>query len=81
MMGLKNLEVDFSCCPPIPRRRQSPLTRIILPVLYSFSMIRGTIEQLEDFYSRIEAPLLKHIYLEFFRPVIFDMSTISLSIG
>jgi len=80
MIDLEQLEIDFTCCRPGPRRRQSPITRTILPVLYSFSF-RGSIEHLEDFYARIGAPLLKHIYLEYSDPAIFDISTISLSIS
>jgi len=49
-------------------------------MLHSFSF-RGFIKHLEGFYVTIEAPRLKHIHLEFPYPVIFDVSTISLSIG
>ena len=80
MMDLENLEIDFTCCRPGPTRRQSPLTRTVLPVLYLFSF-RGLIKHLKYFYAMIEAPILKYIHLEFPDPVKFDISTISLSIG
>jgi len=80
LMGLGNLRIDFTCCRPGPTCRRSPLTRTVLPVLYSFSF-RGLIEHLEYFDARIEAPRLKYIYLEFYDPVIFGIPTISLSIG
>jgi len=80
MMDLEQLRIDFTCCRPGPRRRQSPPARTVLPVLYSFTF-RGLIKHLEDVYAMIVAPLLKYIHLEFSDPVIFDISTISPSIG
>jgi len=80
LMDLEELQIDFLHYPPGPRRHQSPPTRTVLAVLYSFSF-RGHIEQLEVFCARIEAPLLNHVHLNFLDPAIFDISTISPFIG
>jgi hypothetical protein len=79
LVNLEKLRFDFTCCRPDPIRRQSPLTRTVLPVLYSLSL-KGLIEHLQDFYARIETPLLKDSHLRFFDPDTFDISTISLFI-
>jgi hypothetical protein len=77
LTNLEKLWFDFTCCRSNPIRRQySPHARTALPVLYSLSL-KGLIEHLQDFYARIETPLLKDSHLEFLDPDIFDISTIS----
>ena len=71
---LKELELKFLS----PRSRAvratrytPPLTRIILPVLTSFGF-KGDSEYLEDFLSRIDAPLLSSISIVFFNQLLFN---------
>ena len=72
----EKLRFDFTCCRSSPTRGQySPHTRTALPVLHSLSL-KSSIEHLQDFYPRIETPLLKDSHLEF-DPDIFDISTVS----
>jgi len=77
LTNLEKLQIDFRCCRRVgPRLRQSPLPCTVLPVLDSISF-RGVIEDMEAFYARIEAPLLKDVHLQFWDPVIFDTLTLS----
>jgi hypothetical protein len=80
LIGLKKLHIDFERRPLNASRRQPPLTRSVLPMLNSLSL-RGPVENLEDLYARIEAPLLKYVHINFSDPVIFDASTILPFIG
>src|SRR6266851_8164832 len=52
-------------------RRPPPLTRVVLPALKSLKF-KGDSEYLEDFVSRLEAPLLSHTEITFFNQLIFD---------
>ena len=62
LSSLTNLEIlrfDFTCCRSSPTRGQySPHTRTALPALHSLSL-KCLIKHLQDFYPRIETPLLK----------------------
>jgi hypothetical protein len=52
-------------------RRPPPLTRVILPALTEF-WFKGDSEYLEDFVSRLEAPLFRYINIILFNQLIFD---------
>jgi hypothetical protein len=52
-------------------RRPPPLTRVVLPALTKF-WFKGDSEYLEDFLSRLEAPLLSYTKITFFNQLIFD---------
>jgi len=61
-------------------RRPPPLTRVALPAL-TFLWFRGDSEYLEDFVSRLEAPLLGHTDITFFNQLIFDTPLLRHFIG
>ena len=74
LTSLENLFIGFRS----PRsqadrasRRPPPLTRITLPALTKF-WFKGDSEYLEDFVSRLEAPLLSYTGITFFNQLIFD---------
>ena len=80
LICLEKLYIDFERRPLNASCRQPPLTRFVLPMLNSLSL-RGPVEHLEDLYTRIEAPLLKHVHIKISDPVILDASTILPFIG
>ena len=76
MPNLESLFIGFrsSQSPPDwpdqPNRHQPPLTRIVLPSLTKFHFL-VTSEYIEDFVSRIDAPLLDKVDITFFDQPIF----------
>jgi len=61
-------------------RRPPPLTRVVLPALTTLTF-KGDSEYLEDFVSRLEAPLLSYTNITFFNQVIFDTPLLRHFIG
>jgi len=57
-------------------RRPPPFTRVALAALAKFSF-HGDSEYLEDFVSRLEAPLLSHAEITFFNQLIFGTPLLS----
>ena len=67
-------------CPERGRRRPPPPTRSVLPALTEF-VFTGVSEYLEDFVSRIDAPLLDRLEIMFFRQLIFHTPRLAQFIG
>lgn len=67
-------------CPDRGRRRPPPPTRSVLPALTEFIFV-GVSEYLEDFVSRIDAPLLNRLEITFFRQLIFHNPRLAQFIG
>ena len=78
---LKSLRLDF--LPPglLPNIHQNPRqkTRVILPSL-TWLEFQGVKQYLEDFVSRIEAPLLDSMDIKFFDQITFDVPQLLLFI-
>ena len=72
MVKLKWLTIDFRPSIFFPDSRPPPPTRTILPALTHF-VFRGAKEYLEDFVSRIDAPLLHDTRISFYYQLIFDI--------
>jgi hypothetical protein len=53
------------------RRRPPPLRCVVLPALTRLQF-KGDCEYLEDIVSKIDAPLLRRIYIRFFNQLVFD---------
>ena len=71
---LESLSIKFESPRSRPdrrNRRPPPRTRTLLPVL-NFLQFTGVSEYLEDLLARIDAPLLKTLYITFFHQLIFD---------
>jgi hypothetical protein len=68
---LKSLFIGFESRPERNSRRPPPQTRTLLPILTKLEFF-GVGEYLEDFVARIDAPLLKKLYITFFHRLIFD---------
>lgn len=81
---LERLEINFqfSLPPSRPVRagRRPPPLRTILPFLTSL-YFRSGVEHIEEFYTRIQAPLLDHLHLTFLNPATLDIRRISLFTG
>jgi hypothetical protein len=77
LLGMSRLEILIvQCYTPIPKRRfESPgrPTPITLPRLRVLSF-RGSSTYLEEILSRINAPLLSTLNVEFFNPLAFNLS-------
>jgi hypothetical protein len=74
LTGLESLTIEFESPRSRPdrrNRRPPPRTRTPLPVLNDL-WFRGVSEYLEDFLARIDAPLLKELWIKFFHQLIFD---------
>ena len=74
--SLKFLELRFLSPRSRPNRatrRPPPLTHTILPALTDFHF-RGVSEYLEDFISRVDAPLLDVVNIRLFHQLTFDVS-------
>jgi hypothetical protein len=76
MPNLESLPIGFRSPQPLrnwpdqPNQHQPPLTRVILPSLTKFHfLVMG--EYIEDFVSRIDAPLLDEVDITFFDQPIF----------
>jgi len=84
LTGLEKLQLDYRYFPHSPDQasgRPPPLTCIVLPVLTAISF-KGRSECLDHFFSRIDAPLLKHVDIMFLYPAVaFEFSKISQFIG
>jgi len=59
------LEFDSPQSCPVPRRRSPPVARAIFPALYRLTF-EGVAEYLDDFISRIDAPLICLLRMTFF---------------
>jgi hypothetical protein len=69
---LESLLIEFESPQSRPnRRRPSPQTRTLLPVLSSL-WFQGVSEYLEDLVARIDVPLLNDFSITFFHQLIFD---------
>ena len=71
---LESLSIKFESPRSRPdrrNRRPPPRTRTLLPVL-NVLWFTGVIEYLEDLLARIDAPLLKTLFITFFHQLIFD---------
>jgi hypothetical protein len=71
---LESLSIKFESPRSRPdrrNRRPPPRTRTLLPVL-NFLWFTGVSEYLEDLLARIDAPLLKTLFITFFHQLIFD---------
>jgi len=71
----QNLEL-FHFLPSRQSHHPPPLTRTFLPVLTTLTLKSGS-DYLDLLSSHLDAPLLKHVNMEFVRPAIFDFSKIS----
>ena len=79
LVNLKSLIIGFKSPLSRPDRRSQrlpPKTRTVLPALTRFEF-RGVSEYLDDFVSRIDAPLLDSIWITFFHQLIFDVPQLS----
>ena len=75
LANLKSLTIEFQS--PLSRssregQRPPPLTRTVLPALTRF-VFEGVSEYLEDFMSRIDAPLLGYLSISFAHQRAFDI--------
>jgi hypothetical protein len=52
-------------------KRPPPLTRSVLSALTDFRF-KGVSEYLEDLVARIDAPLLRELYITLFNQIVFD---------
>ena len=71
---LDSLVINFKSpqsCPDRRSRFPPPPTRTLLSVLTHLWFV-GVSEYLEDFLARIDAPLLKSLWIKFFHQLIFD---------
>ncbi|KAH9970666.1 hypothetical protein BJV74DRAFT_866668 [Russula compacta] len=78
--SLKCFELGFESPRSRPDRRPPPLTRAVFPSLTNFSF-RGVNEYLEDFISRLDAPLLDAVNIILFYQLTFDVSQLHQFIG
>ena len=79
LIRLESLTLKFES--PRPRsdrenRRLPPPTRTLLPSLTHFTF-KGVSEYLEDIVAWVDAPLLDHLDIIFFRQLIFDTSQLA----
>jgi hypothetical protein len=73
LASLKTLCMEFQSPRSRPDQRSlPPLRRAALPSLTQLSF-RGVSEYLEDFVSRIDAPLLNSLHITIFNQLIFDL--------
>lgn len=75
---LKYFGICFKFCGsfPEPTNRCPSLTRAVLPTLATFCFT-GVSEYLEDLISRVDAPGLNYLHLQFFDQPIFDVPQLS----
>ncbi|KAH9970677.1 hypothetical protein BJV74DRAFT_257801 [Russula compacta] len=81
--SLESLDLGFPSprsCPNRATRRPPPLTRTILPALTYF-YFQGVSEYLEDFISRVDAPLLNWVHIRLFHQLSLDVSQLHQFIG
>jgi hypothetical protein len=79
LTNLESLEINFQSPTSHPRRRDIPLPlpiRIVLPALTEL-YFQGVSEYLEVFASRVDAPLLSDITMNFFNQLVLDIPQIS----
>ena len=71
---LNRLRIEFKYAQSRPPQgiRHPPSRRSVLPALARLKFI-GVCEYLEDLVSRIDAPLLDHLFIRFFHQPIFDI--------
>ena len=75
LVNLENLTIEFESSlsrPPWETPPPPPPTRAVLPALTRLEF-RGVSEYLEEFVSRIDAPLLDSIWMTFFRQFIYEI--------
>ena len=82
LAGLEKLQIEYAFVEPLLGRESGhpPLTLIVLPVLTEITF-KGGSEYLDHFFSRLDAPLLKHVDIMFTNPVDFCFPQISQFIG